>query len=294
MKDIKKKILLLYRSLCNILRRKSIAVNVFYSEDAKGNIKHKNWGDDLNLYLIRLISGKNVYAANKSILHNKFKLKNYSCIGSILGMFENDKTEVWGAGFISEHTSLLRKPFKIHSVRGKLTRKKLLALGVECPENYGDPALLISKYYNAKPCGRYRLGIIPHYVDLSNSLLKKIIDEHDDIILIDVAHYNKWTDICDKVVSCDYIISSSLHGLIISDSYGIPNRWIQFSDKIYGGNFKYLDYFSAVERTEIDPIYLSSIVDFEELMLNIGETKGLNMEKQINMILETCPFYPKV
>ena len=290
MKDFKKKMFLLYSSLCNILRRESIAVNVFYTEDEKGVILHKNWGDDLNLFLLRLISGRNVYAANKSILHNKFKFKNYSCIGSILGMFENEKTEVWGAGFISENSGLLRKPFKIHSVRGKLTRKKLLALGIECPENYGDPALLVSRFYNAKPCGRYRVGIIPHYVDLSNSLIKKIVDENDDILLIDVAHYNKWTDICDMVVSCDYIISSSLHGLILSDSYGIPNRWIKFSDKIYGGNFKYLDYFSSVDRQEINPILINSMEDFNDMMSHMCEIKSLNKEKYIELILRSCPF----
>ncbi|MBR5863334.1 MAG: polysaccharide pyruvyl transferase family protein, partial [Alistipes sp.] len=204
------------KMIWDILHLNRIALNVWSAE------QHKNWGDDLNIHLLRLITGKYIYVANRSLLHRIFYVKNYSCIGSILGTFEDEKTEIWGAGFISENAMLRQKPFKIHSVRGKLTRAKLLEQGVDCPENYGDPALLVSKFYKAKPIGKYKIGIIPHYVDLSNEVIKRIMSEND-VLLIDVAHYDKWTDVCDMVVSCDYIVSSSLHGLILSDSYCIPN-----------------------------------------------------------------------
>lgn len=285
MKIIIKNIRSLLTSLCNILRRGSIAVNVYQVESA-GVILHKNWGDDLNIYLIKLITRKHIYVANQSVLHNKFGLKNYSCIGSIIGFYENKQTEIWGSGFISNQSAIRTKPAKIHSVRGKLTRKMLLSQGVDCPERYGDPALLVSKYYKAQPIGRFKLGIIPHYVDLSNEIVGKIISERDDVILIDIAHYEKWTDVCDMVVSCDCIISSSLHGLIVSDSYGIPNIWVRFSNKIYGGDFKFLDYFSSVGREETEPILINNEDVFNQLDLNVECNAKINMDA----ILASCPF----
>ena len=286
---MKKKIYLLFASLCNILQRGSIAVNV-YQEEKDGVILHKNWGDDLNVYLLKLITEKHIYLANKSVLHNKFRLKNYSCIGSIIGFYENKRTEIWGSGFISNQSTIRTKPAKIHSVRGKLTRNMLLSQGINCPEKYGDPALLVSKYYKAQSIGRYRLGIIPHYVDLSNEIVRKIISEREDVILIDIAHYDKWTDICDMIVSCDCIISSSLHGLIVSDSYGIPNIWVRFSNNVYGGNFKFLDYFSSVEREEIEPVLINNIEEFNQLNLQITENVKYNAKIDMDAILSSCPF----
>lgn len=59
-------------------------------------------------------------------------------------------TEVWGAGIIDGTKKLRYKPKKVYAVRGPLTRKVLLAQGVKCPEIYGDPALLVAKYYQPK------------------------------------------------------------------------------------------------------------------------------------------------
>lgn len=288
MRNLKRKIQLLFTSILNILQRGSVAINVF-EEERGGILLHKNWGDDLNLYLLELVSGRNIYAANKSLLHNKFNLKNFSCIGSILGMYENEATEVWGSGFISDRALLRKKPAKIHSVRGKLTRELLLSQGVECPEIYGDPALLVSIFYKAKPIGKFKLGIIPHYVDLEIKYILDFVKQNEDVLLIDVAHYNKWTDVCDQIVSCDFVISSSLHGLIAADSYGVPNIWVKFSDKVYGGNFKFLDYFSSVMRTETCPIYLQNINQIQQF-LEISQLPSWDAKINYDMILESCPF----
>lgn len=48
--------------------------------------------------------------------------------------------------------------------------------------------------------------------------------------------------------SCKKILSSSLHGLIVSDAYNIPNRMIKFSNKINGDGTNFTDYFLSVKR----------------------------------------------
>lgn len=48
-----------------------------------------------------------------------------------------------------------------------------------------------------------------------------------------------------KVQECEFILTSSLHGLIIADSFGIPNIRLKITDKIIGGDYKFNDYYTA-------------------------------------------------
>ena len=53
------------------------------------------------------------------------------------------------------------------------------------------------------------------------------------------------------MLEVENVISSSLHGLIIADAYGIPNARVNISNKLIGGDFKFKDYCMSVGR-EID------------------------------------------
>ena len=46
--------------------------------------------------------------------------------------------------------------------------------------------------------------------------------------VIHMANYKDWHDVIDEINQCQFILSSSLHGLIIADSYGIPNNGLSF------------------------------------------------------------------
>lgn len=49
-----------------------------------------------------------------------------------------------------------------------------------------------------------------------------------------------------KLLSCDRILSTSLHGLIAAHAYGIPALWIK-DGYINTDGFKFKDYFSSVD-----------------------------------------------
>lgn len=255
---------------------------------SNGRIERWNWGDDINVFLLEAMTGLKVIVANKSLYHLCFPQRNYLCIGSILGWCGNHKTEVWGAGMIDEKQQLSSQII-VHSVRGKKTREVLINQGIKCPEVYGDPALLLPRVYKPNVTKKYKLGIIPHIEDLSNALLLDFIKlNKKNVLLINLADYKNWTDVIDEINECDYVISSSLHGLIVADAYKIPNSWIRLSNKILGGDFKFLDYFSSVERETTTPIQIMTINDLYDLLHSSYIYKPVRID--YDAIIDSCPF----
>lgn len=211
-----------------------------------------NFGDDLNVPLIEYLSAARVRLYN-TLLCKKGK-ENLLAIGSIIENFCNEDSIIWGSGAMFGDKPLRHKPKKVCSVRGPLTREYLISQGVECPDIYGDPALLFPIYFTPKAEKKYKLGIIPHYSDFNLPHLMSFREAHPEILFIQLQNYISWQDIITKICSCEKIVSSSLHGMILSDAYGIPNIRMVCSNAIEGGDFKYKDYMKGVGRQYQEPI----------------------------------------
>lgn len=251
-----------------------------------------NFGDDLNLFLIEKISGKRVIPYRYSIIGQLGKKKNYLCIGSILNVLPNQQTEVWGSGVLSDQLSLPARPVKVDAVRGPLTRKYLIDKGVECPEVYGDPAILLPMYFQPQTAiKKYKLGVIPHYKDKDQSVVKEY--EHSkDIQVLDMINYGSCQEFIDRICSCEYIISSSLHGIIIADAYNIPNLWVEFSDNVQGAGFKFRDYYLSAGKDIDSPLQITSYLPLYNLIERINHTwKPVSIDTK--KLLAACPFYRK-
>lgn len=214
--------------------RHALLINAWVDDRSWVGIHHRNWGDELNYYLLQQISGRPIVIYNGFWLARHLHFTNYLCIGTLLDTknYSNSNTIVWGNGVSGQEEDFIH-PKQICSVRGKETRQYLLKHGVECPAVYGDVALLLPRYY-ISTCKekKYKLGIIPHIIDLDFDVINKIRESQIDILIIDLAHYEKWTDVIDQICSCEIIASSSLHGLIVSDAYNIPNCWITLLVKL--------------------------------------------------------------
>ena len=248
---------------------------------------HYNYGDDLNYYILSKISNKKIY--NHRLLFNK-SCSNVMCIGSIIEEHTTAGTIIWGAGAMygGKH-KLKHKPHKVVAVRGPLTREYLLNQGVECPEVYGDPALLLPLLYKPQNIKKkYKLGIIPHYVDFNNKLLSRFVATNKGVKLISLTDYKDWQDVVDQINECENIISSSLHGLIISDAYSVPNLWIKLSDGIAGGEFKYKDYFASVNREYQAPYVFNENTDMDSILSLILRWKTIDYNPK--ELIESCPF----
>ncbi|MDO6601008.1 polysaccharide pyruvyl transferase family protein [Tenacibaculum sp. 1_MG-2023] len=252
--------------------QKSTTENTFFlSYDSHRD----NFGDILNPIIAKEFSkNKDVKKISK---RKSSYFEHYYIIGSILQRC-NKNTIVWGSGIISEDSVIKEKPKKVLAVRGPLTRKKLLEFGVECPEVYGDPALLLPRFHNPKNIARkFELGIIPHYRDKKNKELLKFLERNPDIKVIDVQNKNP-LKVVDEILECKNIISSSLHGIIVADAYNIPSAWINFSDKVVGNGFKFRDYFASVGRTEKEPYDFNEIKDIDNLLDLFSEEYTINID----------------
>lgn len=223
-------------------------------------VKKNNFGDILNPIVVEYLTGKKT----KRVATAYTKKIHLLGIGSILNR-ANKNSIVWGSGFIKDESFIMAPPKKILAVRGPKTRKRLLELNIECPEIFGDPALLMSTIYNPKIEKKYKLGIIPHYVDFNDKRLKHLND--DSVLVIDICNPDPFR-VIDQLLQCEKIASSSLHGLIVSDAYHIPNVWVRFSDKVVGGDFKFLDYFQSIDRATRTPYIIGETIAVKDLIDN--------------------------
>jgi hypothetical protein len=265
-------------------------IRLFWWNEIKMQGKSKeNYGDLLGKYLVEKISQKKVIWAKPS----KFSIRDffspiYVTIGSILTNV-NSKCIVWGSGIVSKDYPI--KKAKFLAVRGPQTRKHLLKQGYEVPEVYGDPALLLPKFYNPKIKKEYAIGIIPHYSDFNK--VKEFYKNEDSILLIDLMTNNieKTTD---DFLKCKKIVSSSLHGLIVAHAYGIPAVWQKFSGDIFGDDIKYQDYFESVGIAPYIPEIVSDKMKLEALDLLFSQMdahpRQENIEEICSKLMDVCPF----
>ena len=240
-----------------------------------------NFGDALNPLLIEALSGKKVVHCWK--VFNLARKPVYYVIGSILRGVGNTAV-VWGSGFIDSRDKLRRFPRKVTAVRGPLTRRKLLELGVDCPEVYGDPALLCPKFFRPSTAKRHSLGIVPHRADWRSPVLEKL-RLLPDVSMIDVTCSVE--EVIRGITECEFIASSSLHGLIVADAYGIPSVWVKISDKIGGDDFKFSDYFQSVGREDAPPAQITADTTLSDLLSARTEYR---IKLDLGKLVEACPF----
>jgi len=211
-----------------------------------------NFGDYLSVKLVERITGKLVKIFKKKKLNNEKKML---AIGSIL-VFALDEDVIWGTGLNGKRTDKFHFNFKnldVRAVRGPLTRQFLKDhFQIDCPEVYGDPALLIPYFFpefERKQNPKYEYIIIPHYSE-------KIFfpkEEYDNV----VYPTDPWDEVIEKITDSKFVISSSLHGIIVAEAFGIPARYLKITDNepllkyqdyYYGTNRPYFQYATSVEE----------------------------------------------
>lgn len=238
-----------------------------------------NFGDAATPYIIKKLSGE------KAKFIDERDDKNYRCLvtGSILGLEKISKSLIWGCG-IPWKTEKLKTAFAYLMVRGPLTFKRVIKQTGHVASCIGDPVLLLPKLYNPKIEKKYKLGIIPSWID------RDIVKRHykdDNIKIINIM--KPIEHVVDNLLECETTICSCLHGIIACTAYNIPTRWVEFSDRVIGDGTKFKDFAAScgLDPGSYLPINLRKRSD-NLLSLPIEHPLIHDFDK----MLDTCPFYP--
>lgn len=252
-----------------------------------------NFGDLLSPYLVEKMTSNPVKLVNLKTGHSRnFITSNflkqdfsYLAIGSIISRANNESI-VWGSGaFGTEDKRSLNKKAKYLAVRGPLTRNLLRINGINCPEIYGDPALLIPKFFSPNVPKTHKVGIILRWSenDWNNA------EFDNDVKKIYLGTSDIEGTITD-ILSCEKILSSSLHGIILADAYGIPSAWLS-STTPKGLEFKFYDYYISVDKIQKPQQFnftkkIISFKDIDEQVFFNDKIISFDMKK----LLDSCPF----
>ncbi len=255
-----------------IINRKG-PIRAFWFKDKSTS----NFGDLVTPYLIKKMTGE------APLLCNRFCLAEYYIMTGSVIEHANRNAIIWGTGMIRRNQKI-KRPKKIHAVRGPITRKRLIELGYECPEVYGDPALLLPKFYRPEINKKYEIGVIPHFIDY-----KRVKDriQSDKVLVIDLL--NSVENVVDQILSCQKTLSSSLHGIIVSQAYDIPSVWVRFSNELSGDDTKFRDYFLSVGIDPYDGIDLRDADLRQELLKKCLMDARADINIDLDTLLRVCP-----
>ncbi|MCW2767519.1 MAG: hypothetical protein JWO11_3478 [Nocardioides sp.] len=240
-----------------------------------------NFGDQLSPWLIAKMTGREVVQADPEKLH-------YLAVGSILKL-ANANSEVWGSGsFGTEKVGKFSSEATYSAVRGPLSRARLRALDIQCADVFGDPALLAPAYFAPKVDQTHKYGIVArwserrwHQAELGPGV--KLID----LRTTDVE------GVIEEILSCRFIVTGSLHGLIMADAYGIPSAWVM-SRSAHGGEYKYFDYFSTVNKFRNPRTFDASRPVTAARLRDSLEFDDRPIEFDHRALLDACPFLDPV
>lgn len=164
-------------------------------------------------------------------------------VGTLLGYFSTDfKGVILGTG-INEPTKKTFSSAKVIGLRGKLTQK---VLGLENKNIIlGDPGLLVSRIFPARMTKKWKLGIVPHMSELYHPIVNRWTKNLGDSAKI-INPLRNPEIVITEISACENIISSSLHGLVVADSFCIPNIRFIIEDTYKFNYFRFEDYYSAL------------------------------------------------
>lgn len=197
--------------------------------------------------------------------------KQLMSVGSVLHLARPGAT-VWGSGVngkIEFDYSTL--PLDVRAVRGPRTAAVLRRAGHTVPSVFGDPALLLGRLFPAL-LGLPRTSGVTVVMNLNDQ-------PHPTAPGLTVLDPRAPLRTClETIGSSEFVVGSSLHGLVVADALGIPSRPIVSTAE---PAFKYEDYYEGTGR-RFDP--QPSV----EAALRSGPVQALDYA--VESLLEAFPY----
>lgn len=229
-----------------------------------------NFGDAVGPWLVERLTGRTPVNSRRV----KHEGRSLATVGSIIGHLDRDHVDLWGTGLMGPLDDARLKRLKtygdvkVHAVRGRQTAYELRnKLGWHVPDIYGDPALLLPRFYTPRRSAPASgaVAVVPHYAHA-----KYFPPATNDTATHTVDVAQGLEQVIDEISSARSCISTSLHGIIIAQAYGVPWIWLRIDDHQLGGDqYKFDDFFSTlapgpVPRVDVAKHQVSRL-DFNQL-----------------------------
>src|SRR5690606_11178134 len=197
---------------------------------------------------------KRGYANLRGMFDSFFARKILFAIGSVLQIYDRSGVIVWGSGIIREDTVVRNADFR--AVRGPKTAGKLKGYGYDAPNVFGDPALLLPLMISPAS-KKWKVGIVPNYKHYEE--LKEKFEFPEEYRLIDLR--DGVETVTNELTSCEFILATSLHGVIVAHAYSIPALWVDFKleNSLAGDDIKFEDYLISVNIKPYSPVEINSL-----------------------------------
>lgn len=203
-----------------------------------------NLGDALSPVMVALLS-------SLPVVHTSHDAKGprMAAVGTIGHMLHKGDVTIWGTGasrYANPHAAPgePRLPFqpdpgtryRVAATRGPVSRALFGEENAIGPAVFGDPVWLLPQFYRPEIPKRWDLGVIVHLSELNDKSLGATVrrefgryhipDEYADRVHIirtrtpiGAVHLKERLD---EILACRRIVSTSLHGMVFAESYGIP------------------------------------------------------------------------
>lgn len=258
-----------------------------------------NLGDEISPHVLAHVTWR-------SIIHAPDHLCDGIAIGSVFNPRRARAKKratplfVWGSGTLApspcefKHLSVI-----MAALRGPRTHGQIIG----CPElPFGDPGLFVREIWPkqplsgpapgspsvaapavppapgtaaarraaapAKPAVGGRIGLIPHHGQLRSPQIAGLAAALEGAELLDFTAPDIAATL-GALSRCRLIVSSSLHGLILADSYGIPSLF--WNEGGAANEWKYRDYFEGVGREDFAGLTAAEILS----LLAVGPVEDL-------------------
>jgi hypothetical protein len=208
---------------------------------------HPNFGDDMTPWLLPRYGVVPV--------HRRPVEARLAGVGSVLEFLPPDfEGAIWGSGLMHDAPYPLPRA-AVLAVRGHLTRERI---GASDDVALGDPGILAARLVR-RPAQRWDVGLVPHGHHRSHAPFLALAETAGlRVRVIDVHRTAART--VREIAACGTVVTTSLHGLVAADAYGIPALWTTLEPSLGGGDFKFRDYESVITPTT------SRFVAFDERM----------------------------
>jgi hypothetical protein len=198
---------------------------------------YPNLGDALSAVMVAGLAGLPVKARNFDDSRERL-----AAVGTIGHAMRQGHVHMWGTGVDAARFpgAPANTAFSVHAVRGPYTAAVLRKHGIDAPAIYGDPVWMLPRMLPrvAKP-PRFDLGVIVHISELQEATAMAQVKSGFVRYRIPAALgrsiriINTYTarsidglvGKVDEILECRRIASTSFHGILIGDAYGIPSIW---------------------------------------------------------------------